>query len=192
MRKFQNQLILLLSSSVLLVASCSKSEDKKSEPAAEVKPAEPAAKPAEPAPEPEEKAEPAVETQTVLTIKAATLRIDEPGKNNDDLKEITLAEDGTVSAGGKAVGQVNTDGTFKDPSGKVLASIDATGKLSFSGQDKTGMVSKDGTVKADDKVICSFDAEGKFTFEGKALATYEGPEEAKMAMVVAFFSAVIL
>lgn len=200
-RMFKN--ILTLSLATGLLVSCSKNDDAKENEQTTVevtKPAE-AVKPVESV-KPEEKTKlfvaPEVAvidpTATVLVIKAAKLSI-ESGKNNTDGPgSIELDAEGNVHVKGKKVLKLSANGIVMDRSGKTIAKVTADGKLSFAsvGQKMKILISEDGVVTVGDKTISTIGDDGVMAApEMSEKVVFEGPKEARRAMMIVFLAAMM-
>lgn len=186
--------ILTLSLATGLLVSCSK-KDEKQNPAEASKNAEAAKNPEAPK-DTEATHVPAVAVQptaAVLVFKAATLGLEKGTDTPDGDESIELDDEGNVIIKGKTVLTLVADGSIKDKAGKVIGKIAADGKLTLEGSDKIIIVSEDSTVTVNGKTSSTIDDDGVLSMPGiNEKIVFEGPKEARRAMMVAFMAAMMV
>lgn len=134
----------------------------------------------------------AVPPTATLVFKAAKLAIEKGDNNNDGPDSIELDDEGNVIVKGETVLKLAVNGSVTDKAGKVIAKITADGTLSFEGEDQTMVIAEDGTISVDGKTLSTIGEDGVVALSKQSeKVVFEGPKEARRAMMVAFLTVIL-
>jgi hypothetical protein len=136
----------------------------------------------------------AATTASVLTIRAATLKIDLGEDNDDGPTSISIDAEGNMSVITRkgenlTVAKLHADGTITSK-GKTLGSVDSEGVLTITkpdGSSTSAKISAEGVVTYEGKEVISIGEDGVLNVEDMSeKIVYEGPADGKQAMIIAF------